>query len=58
MYEIWHVLNLANAQNAIFGEDLIWRMANFIKFGEDLIWRMDKNAKFGGNLIWQMTQKN
>ena len=31
---------MAIGQNAIFGEDLIWRLINFVKFGGDLIWRI------------------
>jgi len=29
---------LANGQNGIIGEDLIWRIEEIAKSGEDLIW--------------------
>ena len=47
MDKFWRGFNLAIGQNAIFGEDLIWRMMNFVKFGGDLIWRMRDFDKFG-----------
>ena len=40
-----------------FGEDLIWRMMNFVKFGGDLIWRMRDFDKFGEDLIWRKARK-
>ena len=40
MDKFWRGFNLAIGQNAIFGEDLIWRLINFVKFGGDLIWRI------------------
>ena len=36
MDKFWRGFNLAIGQNAIFGEDLIWRMQDFDKFGEDI----------------------
>ena len=55
-YKIWRGFNLAIGHNATFGEDLIWRMMNFIKFGGDLIckWPISKilaRIKFGK--FWQ-----
>ena len=35
MDKFWRGFNLAIGKNAIFGEDLIWRMQDFDKFGED-----------------------
>jgi len=49
---------LANDQNRIFGEDLIWRMIIFFKFGEDLIWRIENIAKFNGDLFWRIIQRD
>ena len=57
MDKFWRGFNLAIGQNAIFGEDLIWRMMNFVKFGGDLIWRMRDFDKFGEDLIWRKAQK-
>ena len=58
MDKFWRGFNLAIGQNAIFGEDLIWRMMNFVKFGGDLIWRMRDFDKFGEDLIWRKAQKH
>ena len=40
MYYIRRALILANAQNATFSKDLIWRIDEIAKFEEDLIWPM------------------
>ena len=55
MDKFWRGFILAIGQNAIFGEDLIWRMRSFVKFGVDLIWRMGGFDIFGVDLIWRMT---
>ena len=39
-------LNLANSQNGIFGEDLIWRIEKIAEFGGDLFWRITQRGKF------------
>ena len=39
-------LNLANSQNGIFVEDLIWRIEKIAKFGGDLFWRITQRDKF------------
>ena len=49
---------MANGQNGIFGEDLIWRMEKIAKFGADLFWQIEKIAKFGGDLFWRITQRD
>jgi len=32
---IWRRFNLANGQNGVFSDGLIWRIKNYIKFSED-----------------------
>ena len=46
MDKFWRGFNLAIGQNAIFGEDLIWRMMNFVKFGEcEILINLAKGTK-------------
>ena len=37
---------MANGQNGIFGDDLIWRLEKIAKFGGDLFWRITQRDKF------------
>ena len=57
MDKFWRGFNLAIGQNAIFGEDLLWRMMNFVKFGGGLIRRKRDSDKFGEDLTWRKAQK-
>ena len=43
--KFWQGLNLANGQNGIFGQDLIWQIEKIAKFGEDLFWQITQRDK-------------
>ena len=43
-------LNLANSQNGIFGEDLIWRIEKIAELGGELFWRITQRGKFFNDL--------